>query len=69
MITQKRTNRVITGSHWNAHTDPLLAMLRILKNNEIHSRQEANFMVHCTQVLAYSLDMFNTNSAFLNSLD
>jgi len=65
MKTQKRAIRIITGSPWNAHTDPLFAMLHIMKICEIHKMQVAFFMfeVHRNQLPAYFLDMFNTNSA------
>ena len=46
-------------------TDPLFAMLRIMKISEIHKMQVAclMFKVHRNQLPAYFLDMFDTNYA------
>jgi len=62
--TQKQAIRIITGSLWNAHTDPLFAMQNIMKISEIQKMQVPYFMfkVHRNQLPAYFLDMFNTNS-------
>ena len=44
ILLQKRILRIIAGSSWNAHTDPLFKHYRILKLTQIKQKQLNEFM-------------------------
>ena len=47
ILLQKRILRIIAGSSWNAHADPLFKHYRILKLTQIKQKQLNEFMHRC----------------------
>ena len=50
-ILQKKTIRIITQSHYLAHTDPLFSKLKLLKLDDLYKRQLGIYMYKSTKGL------------------